>query len=114
MPIVAIEAKVKTAFTRAYNKEVHLPYASTLKVTKGRAKGGADDEALDLDDAEGADGGESDVEEDDVSADAMIKVKKTAAKVATAKAEKAGPSGGASRGARGGRGGRGGRGKATK
>lgn len=63
---------MKAAFTRAYNKEVHLTPYSLLAVKKSRRGGGGDSEG----------GGEevdnhaqeSEDEEDSVQADAMIKV----------------------------------------
>ena len=72
--------QTKAAFTRQYNKEVHMTPYSTGAVAKkkrgGGAGGGADLETLG---EEGEDGGgaEDDVEEengDDLETDTMIKV----------------------------------------
>ena len=85
-----IETKVKTAFTRTYNKEVQLPYAAGFKVTKGRAKAADDLEGLEgLDEEDGGGGGvgEEEADDNDITADAMIKVKKTSRDSKPAKTE---------------------------
>ncbi|XP_061535125.1 replication factor C subunit 1 isoform X1 [Phycodurus eques] len=77
-PYSKLDSKVKAAFTRAYNKEVHLTPYSLQAVKKGRRAGGQESE-LGAHDAE-KDGAASDDEEGDgLSADAMIKQKKTKA-----------------------------------
>ncbi|KAK3087946.1 hypothetical protein FSP39_012701 [Pinctada imbricata] len=74
-PMAALSSKTKAAFTRTYNKEVHMtPYATGTisKKKKGGAGGGEDLEAL----GEGEDGGatqESDEEEEEgLENDTMI------------------------------------------
>lgn len=62
---------MKAAFTRAYNKEVHLTPYSLQAVKKGRRGGGGAD--LDGGD-EGPDDQESGDEAEGLKADAMIKV----------------------------------------
>ncbi|CAH1248246.1 RFC1 [Branchiostoma lanceolatum] len=73
-----VNSKVKSAFTRAYNKEVHLqPYSTTAAPKKKR--GGA---AANMDMEEGGEGGaleESDEEKEDPKLDPMIKAKKPSA-----------------------------------
>ena len=77
LPMKDVDSKVKAAFTRQYNKEVVLPYA-TGGVSKKRGGGGAaaggeaefnpgDGDETDEDDRE---------DKDDISSDAMIKAKK--------------------------------------
>ncbi len=79
LPMKDVDSKVKAAFTRLYNKEVVLPYATSSAVSRkrGGAAAAAADEAEYLED-EGEDGGkESDADDaDDIAADAMIKAKK--------------------------------------
>lgn len=64
---------MKAAFTRLYNKEVHLTPYSLQVVKKGRRGGGGESE-LGGEDG-GQDGQESEEEGDGLKADAMIKVK---------------------------------------
>ncbi|XP_061833231.2 replication factor C subunit 1 isoform X1 [Nerophis lumbriciformis] len=73
-PYSKLDSKVKAAFTRAYNKEVHLTPYSLQVVKKGRRGGGV--EEFDVEDAEK----DTPVSEDEgggLNADAMIKQKKT-------------------------------------
>lgn len=76
-PMKEVESKVKTAFTRRYNKEGgFLPYSVVQHVKK---KAAASAEASEFGEEEGEE--EEDIEEDEsVEADAMIKVKKPTAK----------------------------------
>uniref|UniRef100_A0A7N6BL04 Replication factor C subunit 1 n=1 Tax=Anabas testudineus TaxID=64144 RepID=A0A7N6BL04_ANATE len=72
-PYSKLESKVKAAFTRAYNKEVHLTPYSLQVVKKGRRGGGGESEL-------GGDDMDQDVQEDEdegenLKADAMIKVR---------------------------------------
>uniref|UniRef100_A0A3B3WUV9 Replication factor C subunit 1 n=1 Tax=Poecilia mexicana TaxID=48701 RepID=A0A3B3WUV9_9TELE len=71
-PYSKLDPKVKAAFTRAYNKEVHLTPYSLQTVKKGRRGGGGAD--LDGGD-EGPDDQESGDEAEGLKADAMIKVR---------------------------------------
>uniref|UniRef100_A0A673CIY7 Replication factor C subunit 1 n=1 Tax=Sphaeramia orbicularis TaxID=375764 RepID=A0A673CIY7_9TELE len=71
-PYSKLDSKVKAAFTRAYNKEVHLTPYSLQAVKKGRRGGGVEAEL-------GGEGGDNEVyesEDEGVKADAMIKQKK--------------------------------------
>lgn len=71
-PYSKLDSKVKAAFTRAYNKEVHLTPYSLQVVKKGRRGGGVEAEL-------GGEGGDNEVyesEDEGVTADAMIKQKK--------------------------------------
>ncbi|XP_061763209.1 replication factor C subunit 1 isoform X4 [Nerophis ophidion] len=82
-PYSKLDSKVKAAFTRAYNKEVHLTPYSLQAVKKGR-RGGV--EEFDVEDAEK----DTPVSEDEgggLNSDAMIKQKKTK-RTKEAKAEK--------------------------
>lgn len=64
--------QVKAAFTRAYNKEVHLTPYSLQTVKKGRRGGGG---GLELGGEDGdADGNGSEDEGEELQTDAMIKV----------------------------------------
>uniref|UniRef100_A0A7N6BU47 Replication factor C subunit 1 n=1 Tax=Anabas testudineus TaxID=64144 RepID=A0A7N6BU47_ANATE len=77
-PYSKLESKVKAAFTRAYNKEVHLTPYSLQVVKKGRRGGGGESEL-------GGDDMDQDVQEDEdegenLKADAMIKKKAKATK----------------------------------
>lgn len=68
---VFVTFQVKAAFTRAYNKEVHLTPYSLQVVKKGRRGGGGDfegGEEISQEDPESEDEGEG------LKADAMIKV----------------------------------------
>jgi replication factor C subunit 1 len=119
---LGIEAKVKSAFTRAYNKEAHMtPYAAG-QVKKSRSKDTTDDVDAVLDGDEDGLAGEEDDEEqnEDPSLDAMIKVKKESKKTASSSSSGATASAAskkktgapaATRGRGGGAGSRGGRGK---
>ncbi|XP_013131181.1 replication factor C subunit 1 [Oreochromis niloticus] len=72
-PYSKLDSKVKAAFTRAYNKEVHLTPYSLQVVKKGRRGGGGDfegGEEISQEDPESEDEGEG------LKADAMIKQKK--------------------------------------
>uniref|UniRef100_I3JR07 Replication factor C subunit 1 n=1 Tax=Oreochromis niloticus TaxID=8128 RepID=I3JR07_ORENI len=74
-PYSKLDSKVKAAFTRAYNKEVHLTPYSLQVVKKGRRGGGGDfegGEEISQEDPESEDEGEG------LKADAMIKVSKKA------------------------------------
>ncbi|XP_077379412.1 replication factor C subunit 1 [Festucalex cinctus] len=76
-PYSKLDSKVKAAFTRAYNKEVHLTPYSLQAVKKGRRVGGGGDEAeLEVQDTE-KDAPVSEDEGDSLTVDAMIKKKKT-------------------------------------
>uniref|UniRef100_A0AAR2JHK8 Replication factor C subunit 1 n=1 Tax=Pygocentrus nattereri TaxID=42514 RepID=A0AAR2JHK8_PYGNA len=88
-PYSKLDSKVKSAFTRAYNKESHLTPYSLQVVKKGRR--GATDVDLGLD-PENDLQGQEDEEEEEVTADAMIKQKKAKA-TKEAKQEKAGDPG---------------------
>lgn len=68
---VVVTFQVKSAFTRTYNKEVHLTPYSLQVVKKGRRGGGGDfegGEEISQEDPESEDEGEG------LKADAMIKV----------------------------------------
>ncbi|XP_069022905.1 replication factor C subunit 1 [Embiotoca jacksoni] len=77
-PYSKLDPKVKAAFTRAYNKEVHLTPYSLQAVKKGRRGGGGESEMGGGEDA-GQDGQESEDEGDGLKVDAMIKQKKVKA-----------------------------------
>ncbi|XP_044047085.1 replication factor C subunit 1 isoform X2 [Siniperca chuatsi] len=76
-PYSKLDSKVKAAFTRAYNKEVHLTPYSLQAVKKGRRGGGGDSELggedVDNEVQESEDEGEG------LKTDAMIKQKKAKA-----------------------------------
>ncbi|KAG7241298.1 hypothetical protein INR49_025816, partial [Caranx melampygus] len=76
-PYSKLDSKVKAAFTRAYNKEVHLTPYSLQVVKKGRRGGGGESElgGEDVDNEVQ----ESEDEGDNLKADAMIKQKKAKA-----------------------------------
>ena len=79
-----IESKVKAAFTRAYNKEVVLPYAKVANVAK-KAKTTAENELFEEEEVV-----ESDENDEKIDNDAMIKAKKpTAAKKGASDSKKA-------------------------
>lgn len=65
---------MKAAFTRAYNKEVHLTPYSLQAVKKGRRGGGGGESELGGEDME-KETQESEDEGDSLKADAMIKVR---------------------------------------
>lgn len=102
-PFTKIESKVKSAFTRAYNKNPPVtPFTINAAVKKGR--GTSDEVELGDENLEEAD--DEDEDQDDVSKDAMIMVKKKSSKDETKERKKneSGPSkprGGSSRGKRG-------------
>ncbi|KFV07538.1 Replication factor C subunit 1, partial [Tauraco erythrolophus] len=75
-PFSKLDPKVKAAFTRAYNKEVHLtPYSLTSVKTSKRQSGSA--VTLELNEDLNVEEIQSDVDEQDtVESDAMIKQKK--------------------------------------
>uniref|UniRef100_A0A8C2BGL0 Replication factor C subunit 1 n=2 Tax=Cyprinus carpio TaxID=7962 RepID=A0A8C2BGL0_CYPCA len=88
-PYSKLDSKVKAAFTRAYNKESHLmPYS--LQVVKKSRKGAIDPELIGELDSESQ--FQEEEEGDGVTADAMIKQKKTKP-VKDVKQEKPGASG---------------------
>ncbi|XP_015252568.1 PREDICTED: replication factor C subunit 1 [Cyprinodon variegatus] len=83
-PYSKLDSKVKAAFTRAYNKEVHLAPYSLQVVKKGR-RGGGD---LELGGEEGPEDQESEDEAEGLKTDAMIKQKKTKPSKESTKAKK--------------------------
>ncbi|KAM7419203.1 hypothetical protein PAMA_016359 [Pampus argenteus] len=89
-PYSKLDSKVKAAFTRAYNKEVHLTPYSLQVVKKGRRGGGGESE-LGGDDMD-KEAQESEEEGDGLKADAMIKQRKAKA-TKESKKEKKGDSG---------------------
>ncbi|XP_013887906.1 replication factor C subunit 1 isoform X2 [Austrofundulus limnaeus] len=72
-PYSKLDSKVKAAFTRAYNKEVHLTPYSLQAVKKARRGGGSELGGEDMD----PDGNGSEDEGEELQTDAMIKQKKT-------------------------------------
>ncbi|XP_062333992.1 replication factor C subunit 1 [Osmerus eperlanus] len=87
-PYAKLDPKVKAAFTRAYNREVHLTPYSLQPIKKGRHGGGGGD----LQGAEPDSQVPEEDEEEGLDADAMIKQKK-AKPIKEPKKEKAGDSG---------------------
>ncbi|XP_072318368.1 replication factor C subunit 1 [Eucyclogobius newberryi] len=77
-----LDSKVKAAFTRAYNKEVHLTPYSLQVVKKGRRGGGGETEPGEDIETEVR---ESEDEADNLKTDAMIKQKKAKATKETKK-----------------------------
>uniref|UniRef100_A0A4W6BSJ0 Replication factor C subunit 1 n=1 Tax=Lates calcarifer TaxID=8187 RepID=A0A4W6BSJ0_LATCA len=73
-PYSKLDSKVKAAFTRAYNKEVHLTPYSLQAVKKGRRGGGGGESELGGEDVDNE--VQSEDEGDGLKADAMIKQKK--------------------------------------
>ena len=78
-PMSLIDSKVKAAFTRTYNKEVHMtPYASGTVAKKGKRQNAGNSGDIDEIDEEtgeagvASDAGEND--DDDLNLDSMIKV----------------------------------------
>lgn len=71
-PLLSVSSQVKAAFTRTYNKEVHLTPYSLQVVKKGRRGGGGESElgGEDVDEVQ-----ESEEEGDGLKTDAMIKVR---------------------------------------
>ncbi|KAM8878792.1 replication factor C subunit 1 isoform 2-T2 [Spinachia spinachia] len=84
-PYSKLDSKVKAAFTRAYNKEVHLTPYSLHVVKKGR-RGGPGSELG----GEEADNEVQESEDEGVNADAMIKKKPKATKESKKKKEEKG------------------------
>ncbi|XP_060883556.1 replication factor C subunit 1 [Labrus mixtus] len=85
-PYSKLDPKVKAAFTRAYNKEVHLTPYSLQVVKKGRGGGGGGGGESEF----GGDNGDNEVQESEdegegVKLDAMIKQKKAKATKVTKK-----------------------------
>ena len=74
--MLSLSSQVKAAFTRAYNKEVHLTPYSLQIVKKGRGAGGAGGAGESELGGEDMDNGrhESEEEGEGLKADAMIKV----------------------------------------
>ncbi|XP_061566368.1 replication factor C subunit 1 isoform X2 [Cololabis saira] len=72
-PYSKLDSKVKAAFTRAYNKEVHLTPYSLQAVKKGRRGGGGETELGE--EGEGQEARESEDEGEGLKIDAMIKKK---------------------------------------
>ncbi|XP_075886604.1 replication factor C subunit 1 isoform X2 [Nelusetta ayraudi] len=77
-PYSKLDSKVKAAFTRTYNKEVHLTPYSLQVVKKGRRGGGGGESELAGEDGETV-VQESEEEEEGLQKDAMIKQKKSKA-----------------------------------
>lgn len=75
-PYSKLDSKVKAAFTRAYNKEVHLTPYSLQAVKKGRRGGGGGEAGLG---GEDVDNEQQESEDENVKTDAMIKQKKAKA-----------------------------------
>lgn len=76
------------------------PYAAGVKTTRGRAKAADDADVLNIE-GEEADGDEDPSDADDVTLDAMIKIKKTTKKAAVKKEPVKKESGRGGRSARG-------------
>ncbi|XP_068607069.1 replication factor C subunit 1 [Brachionichthys hirsutus] len=76
-PYSKLDSKVKSAFTRTYNKEAHLMPYSLQAVKKGRGGGGGVEPALGGEDVD--DMRESEEETEGFKTDAMIKQKKVRA-----------------------------------
>lgn len=72
--LLFISSKVKAAFTRTYNKEVHLTPYSLQVVKKGRRGGGGESE-LGGEEGENVVRESEEEEEGDLQTDAMIKVR---------------------------------------
>ncbi|XP_022906012.2 replication factor C subunit 1 [Onthophagus taurus] len=70
-PMAMVDSKVKAAFTRAYNKNVLLPYASATTVKK-KASSYLEEDNLNSENDENL----SDGDEEDVSKDSMVTAKK--------------------------------------
>ncbi|KAM9315001.1 replication factor C subunit 1 isoform 2-T2 [Pholidichthys leucotaenia] len=85
-PYSKLDSKVKAAFTRAYNKEVHLTPYSLQAVKKGRRGGGAESELGGEDMVQ--DDQEDEEEGDNLKADAMIKKKRAKATKDSSKEKK--------------------------
>ena len=74
-----VESKVKAAFTRTYNKEVFLPYATNIGTIAKKAKVALQESGFEEDDVDDSDDGK---DEHDIELDTMIKAKKTKASTA--------------------------------
>ncbi len=75
-PLASVEPKVKAAFTRQYNKEVVLPFATGAAVAAKRRGGAASaEDAWAEEEAEE----EDEEDKDNIEADSMIKAKKPSA-----------------------------------
>ena len=95
-----VDAKVKAAFTRMYNKEIVLPYATNSgNVAKKRMAATTIEDEI-LNEEEDVDDDEND---DDISADAMIKAKKPSKAKESKASEKAGKGEGKGKGGKGGK-----------
>ena len=95
-PMRNVDSKTKAAFTRKYNKEgVALPYSIVQTVSKKKGGAGGGEEMFGEEDDHEE---EEDDDKDNVEKDAMIKMKKPAAKKAAAKEDSAGSSKGKGRG----------------
>merc|ERR1712002_135708 len=70
-----IEPKVKAGFTRAYNKEVVLPYATNIGTIAKKAKVSLQDSGLEQE--EELENLDEEKDENDIELDSMIKAKKT-------------------------------------
>ncbi|XP_013404916.1 replication factor C subunit 1 [Lingula anatina] len=103
-PMASVPSKVKSAFTRAYNKEAHMtPYAVSNMGKKGKKSVSSAEDYPGLGEEEdgeigGGGGGEDEEEEEEVTADAMIKVKKPPAAKGKGKGEGKGQGKGKGRG----------------
>ena len=76
LPMKDVDSKVKAAFTRQYNKEVVLPYA-TGGVSKKRGAAAAAGGDSEFNPGDGDETDDEDKEDnDDISSDSMIKAKK--------------------------------------
>ncbi|XP_042340871.1 replication factor C subunit 1 isoform X2 [Plectropomus leopardus] len=84
-PYSKLDSKVKAAFTRAYNKEVHLTPYSLQAVKKGRRGGGAGESEPG---GEDIDNEEQESEDEGLKTDAMIKQKKAKVTKETKKEKK--------------------------
>ena len=71
-PLLSVSSQVKAAFTRAYNKEVHLTPYSLQAVKKGRRGGGGAESELG---GEDVDNEAQEAEDEGLNTDAMIKVR---------------------------------------
>lgn len=117
-PMKSIESKVKGAFTRSYNKDVILPYATNLgSISKKSAAVVTGEPLLDGEEEEEDD---NMADDDNIESDAMIKAKKPKASKApaaegsqSAKGSQTAKGSQSAKAGRGGKatGGRGGRGK---
>merc|ERR1719242_1263684 len=78
-PMKNIDSKVKAAFTRTYNKEVILPYATNIGSIAKKSKVALQESGFEEDDVDNSD---DDKDENDIELDTMIKAKKTKASTA--------------------------------